>query len=332
MFNSNCFTGMAHTAQSDEINLSQEITIKQEQAEEFHSDYKYDVPKEETIEGDFVKKEMVSYSDLVKEEDDCTIPELYQECEVKEEDGDIMVSSVKEEEQCTLTEESLTLFSPPPSSQHSGNDKQYSCEFCSFSSSWVRSWKRHLKTRHNSIPVKPIKKRSIITQQNTNDETAKNKKSHLRCDICFFDFKNTQTLLNHITTVHLNLGSNNYTCSFCPFSSPWKSNLKRHLIHTKCLSYYNKCLKTPDKKRCRPSKTLLEHLATIKKAEEQVFECDKCDYKSGKAEHLKIHGMQHLGKQQLIRCVHCSFSTREPKKLRRHEIKTHPEPVKLFPF
>ncbi|XP_030761171.1 zinc finger protein 845-like isoform X2 [Sitophilus oryzae] len=103
-----------------------------------------------------------------------------------------------------------------------------------------------------------------------------------------------------------------YTCDLCDFQSQYSSSLSKHKkLHLApeerrmfaCVHCDKKY-----KRRAGLNYHLESNHSRLKKPEQKLYSCSKCDYQSQLMQHLRNHEKVHLAheERQLFACMHCS--------------------------
>ena len=113
-------------------------------------------------------------------------------------------------------------------------EKKYECDTCPFTCKALSTLKYHISTHNKKekemFPCKICnKKLSSSCYLKEHIKRMHENKERLRCDDCESTFANKQSLMSHISKVHLGI---RYNCDICEHKSTTKNALKTHkLIH-----------------------------------------------------------------------------------------------------
>ena len=180
----------------------------------------------------------------------------------------------------------------------------FRCEECNFESSVKSNYIKHL-----------------ATHSDPDDELAQTKKSKI-CNKCGKSFKSKCGLKLHQQT---HVDDALHKCSFCPFKTPQKVNLVKHLAvkHKKSengeeLKMNKACPICPFK--CVADYILKAHMLRKHTSKDQMkFKCSQCDYATVESAALKKHVRFRHSKERPFICSVCGFSLATASAMARHK-------------
>ena len=171
------------------------------------------------------------------------------------------------------------------------NDKEFSCDKCSFVTSRKRSFTWHMKKHVNS-------------------ESG----SSVPCVFCSSSFSSKNKLAKHISVEHR---QDTYSCHTCDTQFPRVSEFVDHLsLHSK-KNLIKKCLYCPFKTVHNIS--FKHHMA--RHTGQNVYKCPFCKYKTPSMKNYREHVSNHAGLGYT--CQICSYKTSYEVGFKRHMAKEH---------
>ena len=145
-----------------------------------------------------------------------------------------------------------------------------------------------------------------------------------QCDECPYQFTEKDHLKEHKqnhhnkTNVRNNQSNLKFSCISCDYSTPYKSNLKKHieLVHTAISNdkkYRYKC------DECGYQATQKGHLKAHKASQHEGirYPCTQCDYQATEKGHLTKH-IESVHDKIKYDCPHCAYQSTNKSNLRTH--------------
>ena len=192
------------------------------------------------------------------------------------------------------------------------NVKQFSCDWCKFTTKWAQCLGSHMRKVH--IDKEPFNCNICGKKMQSYSQLKKHqtKRKSYKCELCEFSTHLPYSLTAHKRTHEI------HKCDQCNFSTDRFHYLTRHKkIHANEKDSKFKC------EWCGYRTQWLTNFVTHKRIHtgEKPFKCSFCDYRARRKGDVKVHEMKHTGERP-FKCDICEFTTTTASGLKEHKL-TH---------
>nr|CAI5826023.1 unnamed protein product [Callosobruchus analis] len=198
------------------------------------------------------------------------------------------------------------------------SSKVHECTECTYKTTSIGHWKRHLLVKHPDVAGDHIT---------------------IRCIYCNQIFSSNLGLDDHIVKKHpdfiASIGKKVHGCTNCTYKTASISHLKRHVLvkHPDVVGdgVTNTCIycnETFIRKRTLDDHIIKTHPDFIASVSSKIHECTECTYKTLSSSQLKQHMVKHPdidGNRITSRCIYCDSTFTSKQALDDHTVKKHPD-------